>query len=341
MSTTLRPMAVYRVTRERVALLQDRLGPGPWSVAALVALGWSRHQVDAGVRGGILVRVRRGIVALPGSGPTLGLEGLRVLLSGLSGRAVVSHSTAASPQGLWTPGRPDPLIHVTIPGAAERTDAGVRVHGCRLPAAFVHHVDGVPLTTPARTAVDLARGRPFPDALVAIDGAARAMTLAAGVDLWSIRGREIPADVMGRVRDELNDACGSVWGWPGSRVVRSALDVWDVAAESAFESWSRGWILMGSLPTPQINVAVLGASGREYVGDFVWRRHRVIGEADGVAKYGLDAATQRSRLRRQREREDDLSAAGWRTVRWVTGEPGRVLVSRVARELGVTARVTA
>jgi hypothetical protein len=287
------------------------------------------------------VRLRRGVVAEAGVVMTPRPHALRVLLAGLSARAVVSHATAAGPQRLWTPGAIDPLVHVTVPGAAERVDAGVRIHGSRLPAAFVHDVDGVPMTSPARTAVDLARGRTFPDAVVAVDGAARAMAQAAGVDRWSIRRGKVPVDLRARIADNLDDAYRSVWGWPGSRVVRWALDVWDLASESAFESWSRGWILWGNLPTAELNAAVVGASGREYVGDFVWRRQRVIGEADGVAKYGLDAATQRSRLQRQRRREDDLSAAGWRTVRWVTGEPGPVMLARVARELGVTARVTA
>ncbi len=78
---------------------------------------------------------------------------------------------------------------------------------------------------------------------------------------------------------------------------------------------------------------VFGGSGRTYYGDFVWRRHRLIGEADGVGKYGDTAAAIRQALRAERARQADLEAGGWRVVRWVTGDPGRSVVARVGRAL--------
>lgn len=78
---------------------------------------------------------------------------------------------------------------------------------------------------------------------------------------------------------------------------------------------------------------VFGGSGRTYYGDFVWRRHRLIGEADGVGKYGDTAAAIRQALRAERARQADLEAGGWRVARWVTGDPGRSVVARVGRAL--------
>jgi hypothetical protein len=189
--------------------------------------------------------------------------------------------------------------------------------------------------------MDLGRGRLLPDALLAVDGAARAIALASGSDRWSIRQRRVPAELHAAITAELEAAYRSVWGWPGTRVLRAALEVCDIASESAYESWSRGWVLMAGLPRPEVNVAVLGASGREYVGDLVWRDQRLIGEADGQGKYGADSETRRRRMRAERAREDDLIAAGWRLVRWGSGEQGRALVERIARALGLRARVTA
>jgi len=128
----------------------------------------------------------------------------------------------------------------------------------------------------------------------------------------------------------LDDAFSVIWSWPGSIVVRDAIALADPCAESPFESWSRAWILRSGLPRPEVNVPVFGGSGRTYYGDFVWRRHRLIGEADGVGKYGDTAAAIRQALRAERARQADLEAGGWRVVRWVTGDPGRSVVARWA-----------
>jgi hypothetical protein len=189
--------------------------------------------------------------------------------------------------------------------------------------------------------MDLGRGRSFPDALMAIDGAARALVLASGHDRWSIRRREVPDQVLAEVAAELDEAFRSVWGWPGTRVLRQALEVRNVSSESPSESWSRGVLLLAGLPSPEVNVGIRGRSGREYWGDLVWRRQRLIGEVDGDGKYGGDAPTRRRRLAEERAREDDLIAAGWRFVRWGSAERGQVLVARVGQALSLPLRVTA
>ena len=334
-------MAPRRSTLSRVSTLDDALGPGPWAVSALLQQGWSQDQVDRAVRAGALTRVRRGIVAEARDVDPQSSTGLAVLLATLAPSAALSHATAAVPQGLWTPFRSDSRVQVTIAGAAERSDSGLRVHGSRLPRELIHVVDGLPMTRPGRTAMDLGRGRSFPDALVAVDGAARALVLAFGIDRWSIRRREVPDDLLAAVAVELDEAFRSVWGWPGTRVLRQALAVRDVASESPSESWSRGVLLLGGLPAPEVNVPVRGRSGREYWGDLVWRRHRLIGEVDGQGKYGDDAETRRRRMDEERGREDDLIAAGWRFVRWGTGERSRVVLARAGRALGLPFRVTA
>ena len=87
------------------------------------------------------------------------------------------------------------------------------------------------------------------------------------------------------------------------------------------------------LPRPELNVPAFGASGRRYFGDFVWREHGAIGEADGVGKYGATGREIRAALSGERERQTDLEEAGWRVVRWVTGDPGAEIVARVSRTL--------
>jgi hypothetical protein len=339
-------MTLHRVTRDLLASSQELLGEGPWSMDDLLAQGWTPRRLQSAVRRGALARVRRGVYTLPvkvpatpdgGTDEPITAQWIRASLGRLAGAATASHESAAILHGTWVPGPSSRLVHVTLPGQPDRWSPGLRVHSSRLPEEFVTTVRGIRTTTLARTAVDLARGRTLPFACVAIDGAYRrmlgAMRHGAG---WELRARAVPAAAHRQVRAELEAAFGVTWSWPGTRVVRQAIDRAEPACESPFESWSRGWMLLAALPDPVVNMTVRGASGRTYVGDFVWLPQRLIGEADGLGKYGTDEAHVRATLREERVRQADLEEAGWRFVRWTTGEPGAQIVSRIARYLFLT-----
>jgi hypothetical protein len=130
-------------------------------------------------------------------------------------------------------------------------------------------------------------------------------------------------------------------GWPGARTVTAGIQHADPASASPFESWSRGWMVAVALPRPELNVPVVGRSGRRYFGDFVWREQGVVGEADGVGKYGATGREIRSALSAERERQNDLEDAGWRVVRWVTGDPGAQVIARISRALYLEPRFPA
>lgn len=328
----------HRSTLTRVQALPALLGPGPWTRAQLLAAGWSAGQVERALGSGVLRRIRRGLFhstlePLPAAN---GIEGLRGILDRLHPRAALSHDTAGNLRSLWVPWPERPGVHVTVAGQAERTDNGLTIHGSRLPEELVGDLDGLRVTSPARTAMDLGRGRSLPEALVALDGAARHL-LGAQDDQVArrIRRRELPPVMIDDAKALLESAYASVWSWPGTRVLRQALDLLDPASESPLESRSRGWFLLGELPPPRIAWPVRGASGRLYYADFLWESAGLIGEADGLEKYGATPEEQRRRLRDQRRRQDDLEAAGWRFVRWVSGEPGSIVTARVRRALTV------
>ena len=338
-------MTVYRVSRDRIQSTIGVLGPGPWTYDDLVALGWTSRQLEGCVRRGALTRLRRGVYAVPAepSSPTdFTLAHLRAVVSRLSDRAVLSHESAAVVHQMWIPGPPSAVVHVTVPGQAERWAAGLRVHASGLPAELVTVVGGLRVTTVARTAIDLAKGRTLPHAVVATDGGLRRLIEDVRPQAaQELRTRTVPDDVMRPARDLLEEAFSSVWSWPGTRVVRTALDILEPASESPFESWSRGWMEGVGLPRPVVNAEVFGSSGRQYFGDFVWRGRRLIGEADGIGKYGLGELAVRESLRAERARQADLEAAGWRFVRWTTGEPGRQVVARLGRALYLESRLAA
>jgi very-short-patch-repair endonuclease len=73
---------------------------------------------------------------------------------------------------------------------------------------------------------------------------------------------------------------------------------------------------------------VTGADGRSYRADFLWREHRVIGEADGMLKY-----TSIEDVRAEKRREDALRQAGYVLVRWTAEELRRTPDRVIARVL--------
>jgi len=338
-------MVIYRPTQDRIARTVHDLGEGPWARRELIAWGWSAKQLERAVEHGGLRRRRPGVYARPETthAPDRGhLAEIRAVLAGLSLRAVVSHGSAACVTCMWTPTPDLSRLHVTIPGHSERTDSRLTVHGSRLPRTFITELDGIRVTTVARTAMDLARGSPFPDALVAIDGAARLLLRQRLPQAaWRIRERAVPAELVTEVMGELHEAFAVMWSWPGTRVVSRALSVADLASESPFESRSRAWILQAGLPGPVVNGRIVGATGRPYFGDFVWEEQRVVGEADGLGKYGTTPEELRRRLAAQSRRQDDLERAGWTVVRWTTSDPPQAVITRLARALRLQARVTA
>jgi hypothetical protein len=321
----------------------ELLGPGPWVRQQILSAGWSTNQLDRAVASGILCRLRRGLYAVP---PAVAatqqlaipfdprLARMRAVAHSLDRAAAFSHDSAAHAHGQWNPHPPSPLLHATIAGQSDRQDAGLLVHGTPLPEEFVTVVDGVRVTTVARTAADLARGGDLPAALVVMDGALRLLLARRIPDLeWRLRSGTVPAAEVETARALLTASADPMRRWAGARTLFAGIAHADPASASPFESWSRGWMVAVGLPRPELNVPVFGASGRRFFGDFVWRDHGLIGEADGVAKYGASGSEIRAALRGERERQADLEAAGWRVVRWVTGDPGARLVARISRAL--------
>lgn len=320
-------MRRWRSTRDLWGALLSS-GSGPWSARELAALGWTRAQIAAAVSEGVLHRVRQGLYTAASSSSSIDAH----VLSGLSDKAVLSHQSAAQVHGLWIPRR-DGLVHVTVPGEAERQNSGLRIHGSRLPASMVLTVDGVRVTSPARTAIDLARGRALDDAVVAMDGAA--VHLVGGESRRKeIRSGTVDASLVDRAHLDLWAAFMTVWSWPGTRVVRQALTLVDIRSESPAESRSRVWVLEAGLPAPEVGGEVVGATGRHYFGDLVWRKHRVIGEVDGLGKYGATPQEIRAALADERARQADLEDAGWIFVRWTTHDHRIQVQRRVGRALG-------
>jgi very-short-patch-repair endonuclease/uncharacterized protein YdbL (DUF1318 family) len=207
---------------------------------------------------------------------------------------VASARSAAIMHGLpvfRTPGAPVMTARVR---RTEGVDGGLLVRRATLRPVDETEWFGVPVTTLARTVVDLARNDRY-DGVMAADAALR-----DGLT----------------TREELRAALWRCTGWPGVRTARMIVDFADPLAESALESLVRLSLHASNLPAPELQAAI-GAGRRTYRVDFLWRRQRLVLEADGRLKYTAEE------LWDEKQRELDLTRAGYRVERVVWADLGR------------------
>lgn len=257
--------------------------------AQAVAAGIQRSDVGYLVRRGAWDRVRRGLYAEVGSGAA-GRVSAALMATG--SRAVASHGSAAMLLGLSLLRETNPQLSVlTVPpgGRGHRDLPAVHVHRARLPREHVTMAQDLPVTTAARTLVDLTRSLSLRDGLVAMDAALHAHQVT---------------------REKLEAVLADCRGWPWIRRAASAVELADPAAESALESLSRLFFLSTTFPPRRRSTSCVRvvASSREL--DFWWESRRVAGEADGMGKYATLAD-----LHREKQRQERIEALGVRVVR--------------------------
>jgi hypothetical protein len=233
----------------------------------------------------------------------------------------VSHVSAAALHGLPLWGMPLRLVHITRrPPARSDVDTRLRSHAARLADQDVVRLGSLPVTSLARTVVDLARSMPFAVALAAADAALRSMRVT---------------------RDDLRAVLDGGAGTRGARAARRVVDLADQRSESVGESRSRAVMHQLGLVLPDLQVEV-HRSGGELVGrcDFGWRDARVLGEFDGRIKYGRllrPGQDPGDAVFEEKRREDALRDERWGMVRWVWRElDAPVLLGR-----RITRRLTA
>lgn len=242
--------------------------------------------------------------------------------SGMRTKPVLSYHSAAAMQGIPIIGKWPLVVHVLVARAGGgRSSSTIVRHGVtRMPELVV--VDGVAMTSPARTVVDLARVTPFASAVASADH-----VLHTGA----------------ATRAELASALLEVKGLRGYRAAAQVLAFADAAAESVGESLSRARIHQLGLPAPELQHKFFDANG--YIGrtDFWWMEEELVGEFDGRGKYLPDRSDPTAEpgevVWREKQREDRLRLQVRGVVRWGWAEAldGRVLARRLA-QAGLTLR---
>jgi hypothetical protein len=180
--------------------------------------------------------------------------------------------------------RPEPPVEVDAPDRRLRSSPGVLFRRARVRAEDVAVREGVRLTTPLRTAYDLARRVPLEDAVVAADALGRRARFT-GAHLGEL------ASTLGPLR--------------GDRAVARVADLMDPAAESPMETRTRVVIVRAGLPRPVSQFCV--RDGGRFVArvDLAWPEWKIAVEYDGHDHAAAD------RRGRDVDRIDALRRLGW------------------------------
>lgn len=309
-----------RRDRERTAQsLREFFGRRAFGRAEAEQRGISADRLERACAAGFVVRVSRGWYALtPVDGLTdahrnqvrrhhLTVEAVGLVAAGQS--AAVTWGTPIPPT--MVPLDPEDIEVIPLPGVAGHgRRRGIRTRRWKLPESHVVRTpNGLLVTDPLRTAIDVARGLPLPFALVSLDAALR----------HAVRFERLPLPV---ARELLAERVDDLAGGKGIAAVRRALPWAHPDAESPLESIVRGRIIEAGLPIPRLQVPIVGASGRHYRGDMGLDLPgdppgscRLIIEADGLGKYADPAD-----LREEKKRHLDIERTGREIVRVLYAE---------------------
>lgn len=222
-------------------------------------------------------------------------SGRRGVVAGISASAVwgakwIEPDTAA--ELIHTNRRPPPLI---------------RVYSSTLLEGEIAEVNGIPITTPARTAFDIGRRLRLEPAVQRIDALMNATGLTA---------------------DEIADVMTRHPGARGVRLLHRTLSLVDAGAESPQETRLRLAIVRAGLPAPETQIWFPDLRIRVDMG---WRKWKVAVEYDGV-QHWLDSRQRAWDI----ERTALLEERGWAVVR-VSAEMlarPQVIIDRIRAKLG-------
>jgi hypothetical protein len=268
--------------------------PGPFTYRDLPRLGISRRRLRGLLSDGVVRRVVRGAYAPVALGD--GLE-LRVRAIGLvlARGQVVCDRTAAWLHGIdmYTYAEHDLGLVVETcgpPRGAAVQRAGVDGHRRTLREDEVMDLHGVAVTTPIRTALDLACILERRDAMAALD----AFRFVHELDL-----RSLTVTLRERYR-----------GRRGVVQARALVPHSDPRAESVRESWVRIEIIDAGLPVPEPQVWVEVAGVPTYRIDLAYRRKRVAVEYNGFDAH----ESGREQIEATAERRQWLQEHGWTVI---------------------------
>lgn len=225
---------------------------------------------------------------------------------------VFSHESAALLLGCRPWRVPDKVHVVQAYGATRASASDIVRHRVTLASDETAVVDGLPVTSLLRTALDVATSMSPLAALVALDQLVQ-RGLDPGRSLEALRGRT---------------------GARGSRAARVLLDAADGGAESPRESWLRYVMLRAGLPRPRTQFPLRTHAG-DFRADLALPAWRLLLEFDGFVKYrdrafGPSYDADQARFE-EKVREDAIREEGYRVLRFTSRDDPDDVVGRILR----------
>lgn len=188
-------------------------------------------------------------------------------------------------------------LHILDPGVRMRPSSGLMVH--QRAGAPLRRVEGRLATSPAWTAVEVARSLPRPRSLATLDAALHIRACSRG---------------------ELDAAIREQKGRRGIVRVRGLIGHADGRAESPMESETRLVFIDYQVPKPDLQYTIVDDYGRVWRVDFAWPEAMVFAEYDSVQWH-----LGREALLHDRTKTARLQECGWLaipvTVDDVRGDP--------------------
>jgi Protein of unknown function (DUF559) len=198
----------------------------------------------------------------------------------------------------------DPTLPAAIIDTNRHPVAGVQTWEERIDIDEIEILGDMRVTTPARTALDLARRLPLGVAVAAVD----ALTQATDLKMADI---ELLVDRYS--------------GRRGVRAARAALALVDGGAQSPKETWLRLLLMRAGFPRPQTQIVVRNEWGwREAYLDMGWEDIKVAVEYDGDQH-----RSDRRQYVKDIRRLEMLDRYGWLVVRVVAEDHPDDVIRRV------------
>jgi hypothetical protein len=285
--------------------------------------GYSDQEIAAFCRLGVWFRIRRGAyidgalwrVMTPAEKHRVTVH---AVVRSLDKPAIVSHVSACVLLNLPTWGYDLSLVHVTRGELhSPRIEGGVHHHVGSLGPDDIIEVDGVFVTPPDRTAIDVALMGGFERGVVVADAALRLL----GGD------KDILLRRLDRVRD-----------WSGARNAGRVTEFADGRSESVGESRTRVVFEQARLPRPKLQELIIDPATGQAVArvDYLFEEDQTVGEFDGRVKYraiSAEGLTAEEVVWREKRREDTLRELGFEVARsiWADLRQPSVIIDRYVR----------
>ncbi|HZU39600.1 MAG TPA: DUF559 domain-containing protein [Solirubrobacteraceae bacterium] len=255
-----------------LGLLADRQH-GVVSHAQLLELGFGRDAISWRRRRRTLRAIHRGVYGVGHLALSADAQRLAAVLA--CGRdALLSHRSAAELWDLTRPAEP-PELHVTALARKCRSRPGIEVHrALDFEDGDRTVVRGIPVTTPARTLVDLA-------------GRAASRELERALDEAITLGLLEPADVEAALERYPRRR-----GTAALRALLADRERPTSLTRSHSEERFLALVRRARLPTPRQNARI-----DRYTVDFYWPEHRLVVEIDGYRYHSTRSAFERDRAK--------------------------------------------